>query len=465
MQKQADGLPFPQRYFAILAVSCGTAVSVIDGSMPSVALPTLARDLNIDASSAVLLVTVYQLVLVMTLLPFSALGDRIGLRRLYQYGQLTFVASSLLFFFAKSLPFLLVVRGIQALGAAATLSVSSALVRSIYPSNQLGRGIGINSLVVSSSAALAPTVGGLILSVAPWPLIFVAVTPLALISLWIGQKALPNTPPAPNDEPYDVLAAMLCALTFGLVISGLESALHGDSPVVSVAIIVAGAVVGFIFVRRELTEKVPILPVDLLASRVMGLSVIGGLMAFLASMTVLLSLPFRLQESYGFTPGEVGAVISPWPLGMMLTAPLAGALSDRIPAGLLGGIGMTVATFALILIAYLPADATHVDIAWRMVLSGAGFGLYLAPNARLIVGSAPKERAASAGGLVSTVRLTGQTLGATLAATLLALHLGGGPAPGLVAAGLALIAGVCSVARLNATPRKSADDKSGPLDS
>jgi MFS transporter, DHA2 family, multidrug resistance protein len=262
-----------------------------------------------------------------------------------------------------------------------------------------------------------------------------------------------------------VLAAVLCALTFGLVISGLESAVHGDSPVVSVAIIVAGVVIGFLFVRRELTEKKPILPVDLLADRVMGLSVTGALMAFVASMTMVLSLPFRLQEVYGFTPGEVGAVISPWPLGAMLTAPLAGALSDRIPAGLLGGIGMTFATLALILIAYLPADATHLDIVWRMALAGAGFGLYLAPNARLIVGSAPRERAASAGGLVSTVRMTGQTLGATLVATLLAMNLGSGRTPALVAAGLALLAGLCSVARLEPALRKPAADESGPLDS
>jgi DHA2 family multidrug resistance protein-like MFS transporter len=463
-QEQTDGLPTPRRYFAVLALSCGTAMSVIDSSMPAVALPTLARDLNVPASSAVLLVTVYQLVLVMTVLPFSALGDRIGLRRLYQCGQLTFAATSLLFFFAKSLPFLLVVRGIQAVGAAAMLSVSSALVRSIYPADQLGRGVGVTIVVVSSAGALAPTVGGLILSVADWPWIFMAAAPLALISLWIGQKALPDTPPTPHDEPYDVLAAVLCALTFGLVISGLESAVHGDSPVVSVAIIVAGVVIGFLFVRRELTEKKPILPVDLLAGRVMGLSVTGALMAFVASMTMVLSLPFRLQEVYGFTPGEVGAVISPWPLGAMLTAPLAGALSDRIPAGLLGGIGMTFATLALILIAYLPADATHLDIVWRMALAGAGFGLYLAPNARLIVGSAPRERAASAGGLVSTVRMTGQTLGATLAATLLAMNLGGGRAPALVAAGLALLAGLCSVARLEPVVRKPAADESGPLD-
>jgi DHA2 family multidrug resistance protein-like MFS transporter len=449
MPPPTAGLPTPRRYFAIVAVSLGTALVVIDSSIIAVALPTLARDLGVLPSSAVLVVTVYQLVLVMLLLPFSALGDRIGLRRLYQYGQITFCIASALCFFARSLPFLLVARAAQAVGAAAALSVSSALIRGIYPSQRLGRGLGINNVVVSSSAALAPTLGGLILAVAPWPWIFAATVPLALLSIWVGRKSLPE--PTPRDEPYDVLAAVLCALTFGLVISGLESAVHGDSPIVSVAVISAGAVVGFVFVRRELGEKAPILPVDLLASPVLRLSVIGALMAFVGSMTVILSMPFRLQQDFGFSPSEVGAVITPWPLGMMLLGPLAGSLSDRIPAGVLGGIGMTIATIALLLIAYLPTDANHFEIAWRMMLAGAGYGFFLVPNARLIIGSAPVTRAASAGGLISTTRLTGQTLGATVVAALLAANLGSGRTPAMVAAGLALIAGLCSLARLTPT--------------
>lgn len=448
-----DGLPTPQRYLAILAISFGTALVVIDGAIATVALPTIARDLKVDGSAAVLIVTIYQLVLVMTLLPLSALGDRVGLRRMYQYGQIVFVIATILCFFARSLPFLLIVRAVQALGAAAALSVSSALLRSAYPAKQLGRGMGVNSVVTSTSVALAPTLGGFVLSFGPWPWVFASAVPFAIVSLLLG-RSLPTS--EPRKEPYDILGAVLCAATFGLTISGLEALVHGDSPVVAAAIVAAGIVVAIVFVRHELHEERPILPVDLLARPVLALSTLGALTAFLASMTMLIAMPFRLERSFGFSPGEVGIVLAPWPLTTMIVAPLAGALSDRYPAGALGGIGMAIATTALVLLAYLEPGATYWDVGWRMALCGAGFGLFLSPNARLIVGSAPIERAASAGGLISTTRMTGQTLGATLAAALLALGLGSGSIPPLIAAGLAVIAGLCSLARLNPALRNPA---------
>jgi DHA2 family multidrug resistance protein-like MFS transporter len=444
--RMTDGLPTPRRYLAIVAVSSGTALAVIDGSIATVALPTLARDLHVDASLAVLVVTVYQLILVMTLLPFSALGHRVGLQRLYRYGQIVFIFASVLCFFAKSLPFLLVVRALQGLGAAASLSVQSALIRAIYPSNQLGRGLGIGSIVVSVSGAIAPSLGGLLLSIASWPWLFAAAAPLAAVSLWVGRRTLPEA--APRVESYDLAGALLCALTFGLTISGLESLVHGDSPVVAGAIVLAGIVVAVVFVRRELGESQPILPVDLLRQPVLAWSSAGALISFMASMTFMLSMPFRLQQDYGFMPGEVGAMLTPWPLAMMFVAPVAGVLSDRFPASVLGAIGMSIATVGLMLLAFLPAHATHFDIVWRVVCCGVGYGLFLAPNARLVVGSAPVTRAAAAGGLISTIRLTGQTLGATLLAALLSFGIGTDRTPAIVAAFLALGAAACSIARL-----------------
>ncbi len=445
-----DGLPLPRRYGAIGALCCGTALIIIDGGIANVALPSIAHDLNVEPSAVVSIVTIYQLMLVMLLLPFAGLGERIGLKRMYQLGQTIFTVATLLCFFAKSLPFLLIVRAAQAIGAAGALSVSSALIRSTYPAKQLGRGLGINSVIVSSSAAAAPTIGGLVLAVAPWPWVFACAIPFALLSLLLG-RALPD--PKPGHAHFDVLGAVMCAAMFGLVIGGAESAVHGNSPVVSAAIVLTGVLIGYYFVRRERGDANPILPLDLLSRPVIALSAIGAYTAFIASMTLLLSTPFRLTQEFGFSAAMVGAAIAPWPLTNMVVAPLSGWLSDRIPAGLLGGIGMGISIAALLLLAFLPDHASYFDVAWRMALCGSGFGTFMPPNARLIIGSAPRERAAAAGGLVSTVRLCGQTTGATVVALLLALGIGASQIPPLVSVGLAVVAGLCSLSRLRPSIR------------
>ena len=446
MPATTDGLTTPRRYLAVFAISCGTALNVIDGAIPNVALPTIARDLNVAPSTAVMIVSVYQLVLVMTLLPFSALGARIGLRRLYQLGQCVFMFSALLCFFAPDLPLLLAARTLQALGAAAALSVSSALVRSVYPDSQLGRGLGINSVVVASAAALAPILGGFIVAEVSWPWVFVATVPLGLLSLAVGHRSLPDLPA--HSGRYDLPGALLCALTFGLFISGLLGLAQGYPEGISLVLVFAGVLIGVVFVRRELDETSPTLPVDLLARPILALSILGAQLAFIGSMAFLLSLPFRLQEHFGLSPAEIGAVISPWPLSMMVVAPIAGWMSDRIHAGLLGGIGMAIATVGMVLLALMPDHLTQWAISWRMALCGVGYGMFLSPNARLVVSAAPLARAASAGGLISTNRLVGQTLGATLIAALLALGYGSDGTPAVIAAVLTLLAGVCSVARL-----------------
>jgi DHA2 family multidrug resistance protein-like MFS transporter len=451
------GVPLPMRYWAIVALSLGTVLTVIDGAIATVALPTIASDLKVDGSSAVLVVTVYQLVLVMTLLPCSALGDLIGLKKVYQAGQLLFTIATALCFFAHSLPFLLVVRALQALGGAAALSVMQAMMRSIYPSAHLGRGLAVNGVIVSVSAALAPTVGGLILGAAPWPWVFAAAAPFGILSLLLGRIALPDVPA--REGGYDLAGAVLNMATFGLVFAGLEAAVHGDSPVVALAIVAIGIVFGILLVRHALKEAKPILPVDLLIRPVIALSTGGAFFCFIASMLPSLSLPFRLQHVYGLSPREIGAIIAPWPLTIMVVSPIAGILSDRYPAGILGAIGMAIAAVAMVFLGFLPEHLTYVSILWRMVMCGAGFALFFAPNMRLVVGSAPRDRAASAGGLISTTRLTGQTLGATLVAAMLALGMEATAVPCLIGAGLLVLAGICSAARLRPEVRNPAGDE------
>jgi DHA2 family multidrug resistance protein-like MFS transporter len=447
----ADGVPAPRRYAAVLAVSLGTMISVIDTGSLNIALPTLARELHVQPSAVVLLVTAYQLVLIMTVLPLSALGDRLGHRTLYQYGQALYLGATLLCFVAHSLPMLLVVRSLQAVGAAATSSVSSAMIRQIYPQARLGRGMALNTMLATIASTLAPSLGGLILTHARWPWLFAICLPLGLISLLAGGKALPN--PVRRDEPYDIKAALLCAATFGLAVVGLEGAVHGFSPVLTGVLLVAAVVIGTAFVRREAGQDTPVLPVDLLRDRQIALSSLAGLVGSMATMTVMITLPFRLQHQFHYSPTEAGVVYAAWPMALILFAPVSGILSDRFRPGLLGLVGTILGVAGMVLLAYLPDNPSHLDIMWRLVIISAGSGTFFAPNARQIIFAAPMARAAAAGGLTQTTRMAGQVVGSTVTAGLLAFGVGSGAVPSVVAAALFSVSGLCCLVLLGFGPR------------
>lgn len=447
------GLPMPRRIWAIGAISFGTALLVLDNAIAIVALPTIAEALGIAPASAVAIMTVYQLVLLMALLPFSAIGDRIGHKRSYQLGQVVFVVASIMSCTATNLVTLLVARGFQALGVAAVLSVSIALLRQVYPPKQLGRGLGLNSIIIASAAALAPTLGGFILDLGSWRWLFAAAAPFAVLSLIFG-RFLPNPPPSRSD--YDVSGALLCAAMFGGLIGAIELHAHGIHTLI-VAILAAGGVsTAWIFVRRELKRPDPILPVDLLCQSAFSLSIFAALLSFVGSMTFNLSLPFRLLAIYDLSPAQIGMVMASWPLTMMVVAPFAGYLSDKAPKTLLAGLGMLMSFAAFVVMSQLPpVFPGYALLVAPLMVGGVGSGLFLAPNSHMILSATPPSRSASAGAMISTTRLIGSALGASLLTLLLANNLGSGPAPAMVAAGCAITAAACSFANLNRSLRRN----------
>ncbi|MCK9564390.1 MAG: MFS transporter, partial [Bacteroidales bacterium] len=213
-------------------------------------------------------------------------------------------------------------------------------------------------------------------------------------------------------------------------------------------LIAAGGVAGWFLVRHEKSESRPVLPVDLLAQPVLALSALAAFCGTLSSMALILFMPFRLQYGYGFSPAEIGGLMAAYAVASVMISPLAGVLSDRIAVPVLSTFGMVVATLGMGAVALLPEQPGQFDIAWRLWLCGAGFGFFFAPNARFLVGSAPLSRAAAAGSLFTTTRMLAMAAGATLVAALLAMGLGDGPAPAIIAGCLAVVAGCISATGL-----------------
>lgn len=449
----ADGLPLPQRHWAIVAIGLGVTLAVIDSAIANVALPTIAADLETDPALSIWIVNGYQLAITISLLPLSSLGDIWGYRRVYLAGLILFTVASLACAFAPSLPLLALARVVQGFGAAGIMSVNTALLRFIYPQAQLGRGIGINALVVAVSSAVGPTAAAVILAVANWPWLFAVNVPIGVAAVLVGWRSLPRTPPSPHG--FDIASALLSAATFGLLIGSIDALGHGESFPLFIAEMAATIGIGYVLVRRQLTLRAPLLPVDLLKIPIFTLSVSTSISSFAAQMLALVSLPFLFQSELHFSAVETGALITPWPLAICFAAPLAGRLADRYSAGLLGGMGLFCFALGLLSFAFLPEHPTYLDLGWRMALSGFGFGIFQSPNNRAMLSAAPKERSGGASGMLGTARLLGQTTGAALAALLFARWPDQAPTVALlIACGFALVAACVSLARLyDTTPR------------
>ncbi|WP_245638381.1 MFS transporter [Croceicoccus bisphenolivorans] len=446
------GVPTPRRWLAIAAISFGNALLVVDGAIANVALPTLSRELGVTASVATNVIVIYQLVLVMGLLPMSSLGTRIGLRRVYQAGQVLFCLSSAACFFVETMPQLLVLRAVQGLGAAMGLSVSVALLRAIYPSKTLGAGLGFNSVVITSSLAIAPTIGGFILAHYAWQWIFVMAAPLAVLSLIVG-RALPTG--GRRDGSGDIVGSVWIALTMAMLIGGVQLASHSIMAV-GIGVVACGVISLVMLVRRERRRSDPVVPVDLIATPVIGLSMLAALAAFLGTGMIIVSLPFRLEQAMGFTPDQVGLLLMPIPLTLMIVNPVSGWLSDRVAATKLGVSGLIVSIIGLTLLGTMPADAGAFAVSWRLVIYAAGFGFFISPNSRLIVGNVPIDRTASIGGTMQTVRMFGQAGAASIVGVLLALGLGEGGFPALLSAGMLSLAAIFSLIRFKSYKRRIA---------
>ncbi len=439
---EADqGIPVPQRYWAIVVIALGITLAVLDGAIANVALPTIARDLHASASASIWVVNAYQLSITISLLPLASLGDRIGYRRVYTAGLALFTVASLGCALAGSLPTLALVRVVQGFGAAGIMSVNTALVRTIYPANLLGRGIAINAMVVAVSSAVGPTVASAVLSVGSWPWLFAINVPIGIAAVIGALRALPTNPG--HDAPYDLLSAAMNAVVFGLLIFTIDGLGHGEGTVWLVAQTLGLVLVGYVFVRRQLTRTAPLLPIDLMKIPIFALSIATSVCSFCAQMLAYVSLPFLFQNVFGFDQVQTGLLISPWPFAIIFAAPLAGVLSDRYSAGMLGGIGLMTLTLGLALLATVGSHPTAFDVTWRMALCGAGFGIFQSPNNRQMLAAAPRERSGGASGMLGTARLTGQTVGAALVALIFGVAPSRGPTIALVVA--AVVAGLASV--------------------
>jgi len=427
---------------ALAAIMLAVALASLDTAIANTALPAIAADLHAAPAASVWIINAYQLAMVATLLPLAALGDIVGHRRIYIAGIAVFTVASLACSLSGTLPLLAAARVLQGLGASAIMSVNTALIRYLFPPHRLGRGLGLNALVVGVSFAVGPTVASLILSLGTWPWLFAINVPLGVIALTFALPALPHTTRGTHN--FDRVAALLNVITFAALIFALGEAAQREPAQYVLSAAAVAIVFGLLLMRREAGHPAPMLPVDLFKLPVFALSAVTAVCSFAAQGLAFVSLPFYFEGVLHRSQVETGFLMTPWPVVVALAAPIAGRLSDIYPPGLLGAIGLAVLSAGMASLALLPAHPQVLDIGIRMAVCGAGLGFFQSPNLKALMASAPPERSGGASGIIATARLLGQTTGAALVA--LSFGIAGRHGPTLSLSAGAVFAGAASIA-------------------
>lgn len=448
--EETDGLPLPRRIWAIIAVAFALCMSVLDINIINVVLPTLSHNFGTSPAVTTWIINGYQLAIVITLLSFSSLGEIYGYRKVFLSGIALFCLTSLICALSNSFWTLTIARIFQGFSASAITSVNTAQLRTIYPKSQIGRGMGINAMVVAISAAAGPSVASGILSIASWHWLFAINVPLGIIALVLGIRFLPRQEEH-SKRKFDKISAIANAITFGLLIYTLDGFAHHeryDYLIAQLAVLIA---VGIYYVRRQLGQTSPLLPLDLLRIPIFRLSILTSICSFTAQMLAMVSLPFFLQNTLGHSEVMTGLLLTPWPIATLITAPAAGYLVERIHPGILGSIGMALFCVGLYSLSTLTAESSDLSIILRLIVCGAGFGMFQTPNNSTLISSAPKQRSGGASGMLGMARLLGQTFGTTLVALLFSFVVSGNSTATCLIVGsvFALIAAVVSSLRLS----------------
>jgi DHA2 family multidrug resistance protein-like MFS transporter len=393
-------------------------MTAIDASIANIALPTIGRELHVSPASIVWVASAYLLATTAALFAMASLGQSRGSTRVWGGGVALFTVGSLLCALSGTFALLIFARVLQGIGAAAIMSLSPALVRDIYPRAQLGHAFGMNAMFTSIAAAAGPTIGGLLLAVLPWQSLFAINIPIALIIYLCARDTLPNV--AGTNATLEIPSIVTSAIGFSMLVYGFDGLARGDAlPLVSAEVLVGGATFGW-FARRQFTLAIPMISLDLFRLPRFSVAAQASFSGWSAWSIGFIALPFFLQIDAGMTPLQSGLLMTSWPIANAIVAPITGRFADRYAVGLIATAGLVVFTFALALYAYAVIHPSIALLLAAGVISGAGWGIFQTPNNREIMGSGPPEKGGSVSAIFASLRVAGQTFGASLAAILFA---------------------------------------------
>ena len=450
MDKAGDPARANAKKWAVLsAVGVGTFMSALDGSVVNTLLPTLGSALGASVASIEWVVTVYLLVVSGVLLIVGRLGDLRGHKDVYLAGFLGFLVSSGLCGLSRSVGVLVAFRAVQALSAAMLFANAPAILTASFPPSERGRALGLQAVMTYLGLAVGPPLGGLLATRLGWQSVFFINVPVGALGFWLTQRNIARDRPAGRPPRFDVLGAAL--FFFGLL--ALLLALNQghawgwvSAPTLGLVGLSAAALFAFVVVEHRRRE--PMLDLALFSRPVFSGAVFSASLSYVAQFAILFLLPFYLRWR-GLSPGEAGLVLTAQPLVMMLSAPFAGSLSDRL--GTRGPIvlGLGLLTAGLVALSFVGPHTPIATVVAAMAVCGLGFGAFVAPNNSRLLGAAPPNRRGIASGVLAAARNVGMVMGVGLAGaifTTVLAHNGSGAVPDGVRLALRVVAGTTLLA-------------------
>jgi EmrB/QacA subfamily drug resistance transporter len=418
-------------WLAVGAVCIGAFMGQLDASIVTVALPTLQRTFQASVGAVTWVGLSYLLVVVATVTAVGRFADMWGRKLLYVYGFAVFVIGSALCGLAPTLGVLIAFRVLQAIGAAMLQANSVAIIVIAVPRVSLGKAIGIQGAAQAIGLALGPSIGGLLLALGGWRLIFMVNVPFGVVGVAAGLLLIPRSLHLDRRTPFDwkglliffpAVVAILSAISFG-------NSYGWTSPLIIGAFVLAiGLITGFVIWEKRAAH--PMLDLDLFGRRRFRSGITSGLLSYLVMFGVLLLVPFYLQRGLGIGVGQAGLELMMMPFALGVVAPFSGRMADRLGVRPLTVGGMSLVAAGLFALGVLrPPTAGFLGL---LALIGCGLGCFTPPNNASIMGSVPQRQSGLASGVLNMTRGMGTALGLALTAAVFDLSGGASSSPGSV---------------------------------
>jgi EmrB/QacA subfamily drug resistance transporter len=417
--------PELRKWWTLAAVAVGLFMIMLDNTVVNVALPSIRSDLGIGLSELEWVLNAYALTFGVLLLTGGKLADMLGRRAIFITGLVIFTLASLACGLANSAEVLIAARTVQGIGAALMNPATLSIITATFPPRQRGMAIGIWAGVSALALAIGPLVGGLLTEHLSWSWVFFVNVPVGVFGVAASYLLIDESRDMSEEQRLDLAGLVtsglgLFALTYGLI----EANTYGWSSARIVGSFVAAAVLLGTFVALELRQRLPMLDLTLFRNGTFAGANVVILMVGLAMFGVFFFVSLYMQNILGFSAVQAGAAFLPMTVLIILVAPIAGKLSDRIGSRWLMTGGMTLIGAQLLYYSTLGVHANFWDLLPALLVGGVGMSLTMTPSAAAIIGSVPTDKSGVGSAVMNTMRQIGGSIGVALIGAIIAAKVG-----------------------------------------